>query len=174
MTELSIVAGDITTLEVDAIVNAANSGLHGGGGVDGAIHHAAGPSVLEECRAILERRGPLEPGEVVATGAGRLASRHILHAVGPIWGADAPEIQDGQLAACYRNSLRLAAELGCESIAFPGISTGVYSFPKDRAARIAVDSVRATLGDTPAIGRVVFTCFDPESERLTREAMARQ
>ncbi len=171
MAEITVIADDITALEVDAIVNAANSSLLGGGGVDGAIHRAAGPSLLEECRVLAESRGPLAPGEVVATGAGRLPARHVLHAVGPTWGADLPEVQDEQLAACYRDSLRLAEQLGCRSIAFPNISTGVYAFPKDRAAPIAVSTVWATLEETPHIERVVFACFEPENAQLTRDAL---
>ncbi len=164
---------DITTLEVDAVVNAANAGLAGGGGVDGAIHRAAGPSVLAECREVISRRGPLFPGEVEATGGGNLPARWILHAVGPIWGAEAPEAQDGQLADCYRRSIELAADLGARSIAFPNISTGVYAFPRARAAEVAVSAVLDAAVGTP-IERVVLACFDEENHSLTRAALEAQ
>lgn len=168
MARIRVERGDITRCKVDAIVNAANPRLLGGGGVDGAIHRAAGPSVLAECREIMGSRPPLVPGEVMATGAGRLPARHILHAVGPTWGVESPEVQEAQLAACYRNSLRLANELGCLSVAFPNISTGVYSFPRERAASIAVPTVTTGMVDFPSIAEVVFVCFDAENERLTR------
>lgn len=170
MAEISVILGDITGVEVDAVVNAANAGLRGGGGVDGAIHRAAGTTVLEECRAIMRDRPPLSPGEVVATDAGKLAAGFILHAVGPIWGAESPETQDDQLASCYRHALTLAADLGCSSIAFPNIATGVYGFPKERAARIAVAAVTAALHDLPAMDRVVFVCFDATNHSLTTAA----
>lgn len=171
MAKIRVERGDITLCEADAIVNAANPYLRGGGGVDGAIHRAAGPTVLAECREIMGSRPPLVPGEVVATGAGRLAARLVLHAVGPIWGVESPEVQDAQLAACYRNSLLIANELGCGSVAFPNISTGVYSFPRERAASIAASTVAGELVETPSITEVVFVCFDSENERLTRLAL---
>lgn len=174
MPAIDVELADITTLEVDAVVNAANAGLVGGGGVDGAIHRAAGPSVLAECREVISRHGPLSPGEVEATGGGNLPARWVLHAVGPIWGAEAPEVQDGQLADCYRHSIELAAELGARSIAFPNISTGVYAFPRDRAAEVAVGAVLDAVAGTP-IERVVFACFDEENRSFTRAALeARQ
>ncbi len=171
MAEISVVHGDITRVEVDAVVNAANAGLRGGGGVDGSIHRAAGPSVMEECRALMADRSPLSPGEVVATGAGALPARFLLHTVGPIWGEDPPDRQDEQLATCYRGSLALAAELGCSSIAFPNIATGVYGFPKERAADVAVTAVAAALPDLPGLDRVVFVCFDATNHRLTAAAL---
>lgn len=160
MTELSAVLGDITTIEVDAIVNAANSRLAGGGGVDGAIHAAGGPSILEECRRIVADRGLLRTGEAVATGAGRLPVRLVIHTVGPIWG----RVDEGEatelLAGCYRNSLDLAAAEGCRAVSFPAISTGVYGFPKDLACSIAVGETRAWVGRHPdVLGRVLFVCF---------------
>lgn len=170
MASISITVGDITRIEVDAIVNAANAELRGGGGVDGAIHRAAGPSVMDECRAIMSSRSPLRPGEVVSTGAGALPARFVLHTVGPIWGVEPPETQDAQLASCYRTSLDLAADLGCRSIAFPNISTGVYGFPKERAAGIAVRSVLDAPVDLDA---VILVCFDHENAEFTRHAMER-
>ncbi len=164
---------DITTVPAEAVVNAANPGLRGGGGVDGAIHAAAGPSVMEECRAIMATRGPLQPGEVVATAAGELPARHVLHTVGPTWGVDEPGVQDVQLADCYRNSLALARELGCRSVAFPAISTGVYGFPPDRAARVATLAVAGALASVDDDTEVIFVCFDRDNERLINLALER-
>ncbi len=138
-----VAVGDITTLACDAIVNAANSGLLGGGGVDGAIHRAGGPEILAECRAL--RAGPLPdglpPGHAVATTAGRLPARRVIHTVGPIWHGGSHD-EDAILASCYRECLELASRENLESIAFPAISTGIYGFPKERAARIAWRSVQ--------------------------------
>jgi len=156
MTRIEIIRDDITTLHVDAIVNAANSRLAGGGGVDGAIHRAAGPELLEECRKL----GGCPTGEARITAGYRLPARWVIHAVGPVWrGGEAGE--DALLAGAYRHALRLAAEKGARSIAFPAISTGVYGFPKDRAARIAVRTVRDFLAHEPhELERVIFCCFD--------------
>jgi O-acetyl-ADP-ribose deacetylase (regulator of RNase III) len=162
--------GDITTFAVDAIVNAANSGLLGGGGVDGAIHRAAGPELLAECRRIAEARrnvpgGPCPTGEAVLTGAYRLPCRRVIHTVGPVWGGGGRGEPD-LLASCYRNSLLLAEQEGLGSIAFPNISTGVYGYPRELAAEVAIRAVRETLPLTPGIARVVFVCFDRENFRL--------
>lgn len=165
---IEVVQGDITTLEVDAIVNAANSSLLGGGGVDGAIHRAGGPAILDECRAIVVERGPCPPGDAVITGGGDLPARWVIHTVGPIWSDDRPEEHDLTLASCYRRSLESAVEHGIHSIAFPNISTGVYGFPKDRAARVAVEAV----GDDPPVERLIFCCFDAENLALYRELLA--
>jgi O-acetyl-ADP-ribose deacetylase len=163
--ELSVIVGDITTLAVDAIVNAANSSLLGGGGVDGAIHRAAGPGLLEECR----RLGGCEPGDARITGGHRLPARHVIHTVGPIWRGGG-EREDEVLASCYRRSLELAAEHGLRTIAFPAISTGVYGFPPERAAPIAVRTVRETVSPE-RFDQVIFCCFSEASARLHAEAL---
>ncbi len=151
---IAVVQGDITKLGVDVIVNAANASLLGGGGVDGAIHRAAGPALLEECKAL----GGARTGEAKITRGHRLPARHVIHAVGPVWrgGGDG---EDDALASCYRTAMRLAAERGLRSIAFPAISTGVYGFPIERATRIAVaEVVRALEGET-SVAVATFCCF---------------
>jgi O-acetyl-ADP-ribose deacetylase (regulator of RNase III) len=161
VTGLVAVRGDITTLMVDAIVNAANSSLLGGGGVDGAIHRAGGPAILEECRAIVARQGGCPAGRAVVTTAGDLPSTYVIHTVGPVWDGQDPAALDATLGSCYRESLGLAAEHGLRSVAFPGISTGAYRFPKDRAARVAVDAVRSWLAEAEhRLDTVTFVCFD--------------
>ncbi|MDR2662940.1 MAG: O-acetyl-ADP-ribose deacetylase [Treponema sp.] len=172
MAKLEVIEGDITTLAVDAVVNAANSSLLGGGGVDGAIHRAAGPALLEECRRIAGARqnvpgGPCPPGDAVITGPGRLPCKRVIHTVGPVWHGGGRG-ESGLLASCYRTSLLLAEEAALESIAFPNISTGVYGYPRDKAAGVAVPAVRETLVRTPGIRRVIFVCFDRENYLLYR------
>ena len=151
---MKIFQGDITTLEVDAIVNAANNSLLGGGGVDGAIHRAAGPGLLAECVTL----GGCNTGETKITGGYDLPSKHVIHTVGPVWdGGRANE--DALLADCYRNSLKLGEENGLRMVAFPAISTGVFGFPKERATRIAVREVRAFLDQDVGVDQVIFVCF---------------
>jgi len=168
---LEICVADITTLEVDAIVNAANGTLLGGGGVDGAIHRAAGPELLAECRTL----HGCDTGSAKITRGYRLKAKHVIHAVGPVWSGGGKG-EDDLLAGCYRASLGLAAEHRLSSIAFPAISTGVYHFPPDRAARIAAGTVADYIKQAPhglasrGIARVVFCCFAPESAERHREA----
>ena len=168
---ITVVKGDITRVEVDAVVNAANSSLMGGGGVDGAIHRAGGPTILEECREIVARQGGCPAGEAVATSGGELPAAHVIHTVGPIWSADRADEHAETLASCYRRSLEVAAVVGARSVAFPNISTGVYGFPKDRAAPIAVNTVRAHIETTDSIDEVVFVCFDDENLHLYEELL---
>jgi O-acetyl-ADP-ribose deacetylase (regulator of RNase III) len=158
---LSTQQTDITTLAVDAIVNAANASLLGGGGVDGAIHRAAGPGLLAECRTL----GGCPPGEARITQGYNLPAKHVIHTVGPVWHGGTQN-EDVLLANCYRNSIALALEYDLKSIAFSAISTGVYGFPRPRAAGIAVAETRRLLADAPRIGRVIFVCFDRETLNL--------
>ncbi len=166
-TRLEVFLGDITTLAVDAIVNAANSSLLGGGGVDGAIHRAGGPAILAECRVIRDRQGGCPTGQAVITTAGNLPARHVIHTVGPVWNTGSPAEED-LLADAYRNSLELAAAHDVKTLAFPNISTGVYRFPKHRAAEIATKTVRTFLADSSLPERVVFVCFDQENYDIYR------
>jgi O-acetyl-ADP-ribose deacetylase (regulator of RNase III) len=157
--KLSIIKGDITQQTTDAIVNAANSSLMGGGGVDGAIHRAGGPAILDECKQIVSRQGRLPTGQAVITTAGNMKTKHVIHTVGPIWhGGSQGEAE--LLASAYRESLKLAAENKLSSISFPSISTGAYGYPLDEASRIALKTVASFLSETSSVKEVVFVLFD--------------
>ncbi|WP_449388829.1 O-acetyl-ADP-ribose deacetylase [Chryseobacterium lineare] len=163
--KIEIIKGDITRIQADAIVNAANSSLLGGGGVDGAIHRAGGSKILEECKEIRNRQGKCKTGEAVVTTAGNLPSQYVIHTVGPVWTGKEEETST-LLANCYRNSMKLAESLDVKVIAFPNISTGVYRFPKALAGTIAVESVRDFKSDI--LEKVIFVCFDDENEDIYR------
>jgi O-acetyl-ADP-ribose deacetylase len=157
--KLSIIRGDITLQATDAIVNAANSGLMGGGGVDGAIHRAGGPAILKECKQVIARQGRLPTGQAVITTAGNLKVKHVIHTVGPIWhggGHDEPAL----LASAYRESLKIAAANKLASVSFPSISTGAYGYPVDEAARIAIKEVVDFLSESGSVKEVAFVLFD--------------
>jgi len=162
---IKLLLGDITKIGVDAIVNAANSSLLGGGGVDGAIHRAGGRAILDECRKIVERQGGCPTGEAVITTAGNMPARFVIHTVGPVWHGGMNN-EDQLLANAYSNSLRLAVDNGVKTIAFPNISTGVYGFPKERAANIAIEAVRKFLKNDKSLHEVVFVCFDRENHAI--------
>lgn len=161
--KLQLIKGDITKIQADAIVNAANTSLLGGGGVDGAIHRAGGPAILEECIVIRNRQGGCTVGEAVMTTAGNLPSKYVIHTVGPVWNGGRKN-EEALLRNAYTNSLTLAEENGLSSVAFPNISTGIYHFPKDKAAAIAVQAVRDF--NAKSVTSVTFVCFDEENYLL--------
>ncbi|RXK87169.1 O-acetyl-ADP-ribose deacetylase [Filimonas effusa] len=167
---IELIRGDITRIVTDAIVNAANSSLLGGGGVDGAIHKAGGPAILEACVAIRNKQGGCKTGEAVITTAGNLPARYVIHTVGPVWN-NGKKNEAELLAACYNNSLTLAVKNGIKTISFPNISTGIYHFPKQQAAAIAVKAVTAFLANTTQIEKVIFVCFDEENYALYNQLL---
>jgi len=162
---IDLIQGDITTIEVDAIVNAANSSLLGGGGVDGAIHRAGGKSILEECQRIRNKQGGCKVGEAVITTGGHLPAKFIIHTVGPTWN-NGKNNEENLLSYAYYNSLKLALENQIQTIAFPNISTGAYHFPKNKAAQIAIKVVSSFLETTDKIKKVIFVCYDTENYNI--------
>ena len=164
-TRIQLIQGDITKLEVEAIVNAANSSLMGGGGVDGTIHRAGGPAILAECREIVFWQGRCETGQAVITSGGKLPAKHVIHTVGPVW-QDGKHNEANLLRNAYLNSLKLAVENGVETIAFPNISTGVYGYPKEKATKIAIRTVTEFLRENKQLKQVYFVCFDEENLQI--------
>jgi O-acetyl-ADP-ribose deacetylase (regulator of RNase III) len=170
---IELARGDITKLQVDATVNAANTSLLGGGGVDGAIHRAGGKAILEECIKIRDKQGGCKVGEAVITTAGNMPAKYVIHTVGPVW-SQSKTGADELLANAYRNSLKLAIENHIKSIAFPNISTGIYHFPKDKAAEIAIKTVKGFLSNYPQIDKVIFVCFDEENFNIYEQLLSFQ
>ncbi|MCH5596481.1 O-acetyl-ADP-ribose deacetylase [Niabella ginsengisoli] len=170
MNQIIIVKGDITKLEADAIVNAANTSLLGGGGVYGAIHRAGGKEILDECKKIVARQGGCKVGEAVITIAGNLPAKFVIHTVGPVWNGGVNN-ENEKLERCYLNSLQLATENKCKTIAFPSISTGVYRFPKDKAAKIAITAVRKFLNISDQIEKVFLISFDEENYSILQSEL---
>lgn len=160
--KINIIKGDITKQHIDAIVNAANSSLMGGGGVDGAIHRAGGPKILEECRAIVAKQGGCKTGEAVITSGGNLPAKFVIHTVGPVWNGGRNN-EEQLLANAYFNSLKLALQNNILSIAFPNISTGIYGFPKNKAATIALNTVKDFIKTKNTIKEILFVCYDEEN-----------
>jgi O-acetyl-ADP-ribose deacetylase (regulator of RNase III) len=172
-TRIELQQGDITKLHADAIVNAANTSLLGGGGVDGAIHRAGGQSILEECIKIRNRQGGCAVGEAVITTAGNMPAKFVIHTVGPVW-SKSNTAADALLCNAYRNSLQLATENGIKTIAFPNISTGIYHFPKDKAAEIAIRTVKDFLASSTNIEKVIFVCFDEENYEIYEKLLSEE
>lgn len=167
---IELIKGDITKITVDAIVNAANSSLMGGGGVDGAIHRAGGSAILDDCKNIVARQGGCKTGEAVITTAGKLPSKYVIHTVGPVWvGGHKNEAQ--LLANSYKNALDLALKNSIKTLAFPNISTGIYHFPKDLACEIALKTVSDFLKDNDTLDKVYFVCFDDENYELYKKSL---
>jgi len=166
--KIEVILGDITKIEVDCIVNAANTSLLGGSGVDGAIHKAGGKAILDDCRKIVARQGGCNVGEAVITTAGNLPAKYVIHTVGVVWNTGSNSEHE-LLANCYINSLKLSVENNCRTIAFPNISTGVYRFPKKDAAKVAVKAINDFLEQTDKIDKVILVCFDDENYFYTNE-----
>lgn len=169
--QIEVYKGDITKIEVDVIVNAARSSLMGGGGVDGAIHRAGGPEILKQCAVIRQKRGGCLTGEAVITTGGRLPSKHVIHTVGPVW-KGGNHAEPDLLNNCYRNSLILADEHQLSSVAFPNISTGVFGYPKELAAKVALAAVRKVTPALEHVKAIHFVCFDQENYDLYQQALA--
>jgi len=167
---MKIIQGDITQITVDVIVNAANSSLLGGGGVDGAIHRAGGEDILAECRMIRAKQGSCATGEAVITTAGRLPAKYVIHTVGPVWNGGSKN-EEQLLESCYNNSLLLAVKHNCETIAFPNISTGIYGYPKELAAKVAIRTVEFFLQTNKEIKEVVFVCYDFENFSIYKKEL---
>ena len=168
--KIKILEGDITNVRVDAIVNAANTSLLGGGGVDGAIHRAGGPAILEGCRKIVAKQGGCATGEAVITVAGNLPAKFVIHTVGPVWNGGNKNEKE-KLAACYKNALQKGIENACRTFAFPAISTGIYRFPKNLAAEIAIKTVNEFLSTCDSIDQVLLVCFDGENYSLLQKIL---
>ena len=169
---IEVVKGDITKIPVDAIVNAANSSLMGGGGVDGAIHRAGGPAILEECKKVIAKIGRCDTGNAVITTAGNLPAKFVIHTVGPVWHGNTGG-KHQQLRDCYLNSLELAEQNNCKTIAFPNISTGIYGFPKDEAASVAVKTVLEYTAGRDTFQKVIFVCHEDDNFNLIKEELER-
>ena len=169
---IELIKGDITKIQVDAIVNAANTSLLGGGGVDGAIHRNGGKNILEECQRIRNKQGGCKVGEAVITSAGKLPAKYVIHTVGPVWNSGKSN-EENLLYLAYYNSLKLALENEVETIAFPNISTGIYNFPKELGAVIAIKCVKDFLSKTKFIKKVVFVCYDIENYNIYNDLLKR-
>lgn len=169
-TTITLCRGDITRQEVDAIVNAANSGLMGGSGVDGAIHRAGGPAILDECKQIRDQQGKCPAGQAVITGGGRLKAKYVVHAVGPVWRGGKSD-EDATLMSAYRESLKIVRQYEAKTVAFPSISTGAYGFPVDRAAKIAIVTARQFCQEDPALEEIRFVLFDEHTYNCFKSAL---
>ncbi|UUV18519.1 O-acetyl-ADP-ribose deacetylase [Fusobacteria bacterium ZRK30] len=167
---IEVIKGDITKLKIDAIVNAANNGLFGGGGVDGAIHRGGGKGIDDQCRVIREKQGGCKTGEAVITTGGNLEADYVIHTVGPVWNTE--KNSEEFLSNCYKNSLALAVQNSIESIAFPCISTGIYGFPKDLAAEIAISRIIDFLKDNVSIKKIIIVCFEEESFNIYKNLLS--